>query len=506
MDFVDKVYTAEAVRAIESRCRDASGTCYGLMQKAGQALADRIRQELAGGGRRVVFFCGAGNNGGDGYEAAAILRCRGVETIVCEYRKPKDGTEAARAYALCLDAGIRTVSDLSSLDIAEGDILVDALLGIGVRGEVSQPMLSWISFINRFSGRCFILAVDTPSGLDADSGYCSPDAVRADVTLTLLRPKAGLFTGLAGDYAGRIEFNDLGVEADSADAGCYFRYSYDSPELRRLLPRRKNSCNKSDSGRLLLAGGAPGMPGALKMAAMAALRSGAGLVRVAASARSLPLIFAGTPELMLLPLEEKSPEEIFQAIMWSNALVIGPGLGRTEHSREVYRSFIDAPRPMVVDADALYFLAQDMRRLEHAVVTPHEMEAARLLGCDVEYVRRNRYNVVFRLHELTGAVVVLKGPGTVICDGSSCHVSADGSSALAVGGSGDVLSGIIGALLAFGLSCSDAARVAVAIHGRAGMLASLDGSIGTLPTDLLCNIRKLINAKIHDLQFKEITQ
>lgn len=498
MELFRELYTGPQIRQIEKHYCDEKGQCYELMHRAGLALAGCIEKYADDRNTGILVLCGPGNNGGDGYEMASILLEHGFTGVRCvQYRAPKAGTEADIACRAYIDRGGMILTELDDELPKNTDIFVDALLGIGVSGEVRQPMSDWIGFINRHGRERFVISVDVPSGLNGDTGSCCTDAVHADVTVMLLRPKAGLYTGVACDYTGKLEFNDLGVK-DGYETGCDHQItlcSYDDPEVLCRLPKRRNSSNKNDSGRILLVGGAPSMPGALKMSAMAALRSGAGLVRVAASPESIPLIFTGSPELMLWPMNEEGLSVMENLLSWSHAVVLGPGLGRDEWASGVFESCIDSIVPKVVDADGLYWLSKNMRVLKNAIITPHEMEAARLLQTDIEYVRQNRYNTAVKLHELTGAVVVLKGFGTVIFDGETTFVSTEGNASMAVGGMGDVLAGIIGALMAGGMNCSDAARVGVAVHGRAGIQASGDGFIGTLPTDLLTEIRKLMNFK-----------
>jgi NAD(P)H-hydrate epimerase len=494
MELEKELYTGSQIRNIEKRYCDENGLCCDLMHRAGLALAECVEKKAGDKNAGILVFCGPGNNGGDGYETASVLLGRGYRRIRCvQFKQPRAGTEAAWALQTYLAGGGIILTQLSD-DIADDcDILVDALLGIGTSGEIRQPMLDWIGFINRHSHGRFVISADVPSGLDGDTGACFSDAVRSDLTLMLLRRKAGLYTGVACDYIGRLEFNDLGVKERCSGESLIRCLSYDDPSVAEELPRRRASSNKNDSGRLALIGGAPSMPGALKMSAMAALRSGAGLVRVAASPESIPLIFAGTPEVMLWPLDDAGLADVQKLLQWAHAVVLGPGLGRDERAARIFEACIDTDRPKVVDADGLYWLSKNCRKLINAVITPHEMEAARLLQTDIESVRQNRYNTAVRLYERFGAVVVLKGYGTVIYDGESTLVSAEGNAAMAVGGMGDLLAGIIGSFLAQGMNCSQAARIGVSVHGRAGVQASADGFIGTLPTDLLPGIRQLVN-------------
>ncbi len=490
------LYTTSQVRSFEDRFREPDGLCCGLMGRAGKAVADVIRQRLSSIEDPVLFLCGPGNNGGDGYAAAWELMRSGCTAVRClQYRPPREGTEAAVFLRRYLDAGGTVLQGLADDHVREGEFLVDALLGIGLRDPVREEMGSWIRFLNRHgSGRCRgVLAVDLPSGISADTGEIMGCAVEADTTIMLLKPKLGavLCRGSATD---ELLFDDLDIPGDPAEDRLLPRCSsFGDPRIRALLPVRRRTADKQSSGRVLAVGGAPGMPGAIRMCSLAALRTGAGLVRVASSPDNLEVILRDCPELMFSPVTAGTLDSLDRLASWAGAVVLGPGLGRSELSGKVFAALADLDVPKVVDADALYWLSRSLRALRNAVITPHEGEAARLLGISLDDVRRDRLAAAAALMEKTSAVTVLKGPGTVIMAPVRCRVSLEGCPGMAVGGMGDVLAGITGALLAAGLEPADAAEVAVDLHGRAGILASRAGETGTLPSDLLNFLRSLVN-------------
>ncbi len=486
--------TAQQVREIEAKYREPeTGLCYGLMQKAGESLYRFIEEkiQMSGGNCSVLIVCGAGNNGGDGYEAAARLLENGRNVVCAAYRLPKSGTEAELAYRKYGSVGGRVFSSLAELTLDNYGIIVDGLLGIGLVSEVRSEMSEWISLIN--SSNAYRIAVDIPSGLNSENGLPEGCAVVCDATLTFVMPKIGLMIGEARDYVGELLYDDLDLKCVDS-SGCIEVLSYE--EIADKLPKRKKCGNKITSGRLGLIGGQRTMPGAIRMAAKAALRAGAGLVRVASCGENLPVIASDTPELMLFNLDRSDIQELENFKTWSDAMVIGPGLGRGGWSERIWQSFRNVSRPVVIDADALYFYAMDPDIKKDSVITPHEGEAARLLGTDSMQIRRNRIECIRKLQRLTGGVVVLKGAGTMICNGEKTVLIDNGCEGMSVGGMGDLLSGIIGALLAFGLSPTDAAIIGVAVHGKSGEQEAVRGMIGMLPSDLLEHIRLLMNGVI----------
>jgi hydroxyethylthiazole kinase-like uncharacterized protein yjeF len=335
-----------------------------------------------------------------------------------------------------------------------------------------------------------VLAVDVPSGLDTDTGAAPGDAVRADLTVTFIGAKVGLHTGAGPEHAGAIVLDDLDVPAQVLAGVTPLATSLGAATLRELLPRRARTVHKGQMGHVLLVGGDAGTAGAILLAARAALRAGAGLVSVATRAAHTAALTAAQPEIMCHALED--PRALRALFERATVVGVGPGLGRSDWSAAVWAQALTAPQPLVVDADGLNWLAENPSRRDDWVLTPHPGEAARLLGYRNAEVQRGRLASVRELHERYGGVAVLKGAGTLV-QGRALGLCPHGNPGMASGGTGDVLCGLIAGLLAQGLGPEAAARAGVAAHALAGDRASTRGERGALPSDLLAELRTLLN-------------
>jgi NAD(P)H-hydrate epimerase len=331
--------------------------------------------------------------------------------------------------------------------------------------------------------------------LDADTGWPNGAAVRADATITFLGLKQGLFFGGAADHCGELEFDGLGVSTELA-------WSLGSPPLERLghadlvraLPRRARSAHKGSCGRLLLVGGGPGMPGAIRLAAEAALRVGAGLVYVATHPENVLPVLAGRPEIICRAVG--SAQDLEELIKMADGAVLGPGLGRSAWGRQVWRRVVESALPLVVDADGLNWLASEPLERGRWLLTPHAGEAARLLGTSVEDVQRDRLTAVRALARRYAATVVLKGPHTLVAasdTSQSVRVCDRGNPGMATAGTGDVLAGTLGALYVQSRDFDVAARAGVLLHALAGDAAASAGERGTVAGDLLPHLREWAN-------------
>jgi len=339
-----------------------------------------------------------------------------------------------------------------------------------------------------------VLAVDIPSGLCSDTGRVLGVAVKADLTVTFIGLKRGLFTMAAADHTGAIEFNDLGVPPE-----IYQQVDCDSRRLEleallERLPPRPATAHKGLYGTVLVVGGDYGMAGAAALAAEAALRCGAGLVRVATRPEHVAALVARTPEAM--PLGVRSGQDLAALVESADVLVVGPGLGQSPWSEQLLQVAAASGKPMVLDADGLNLLvaagAVTERRRDNWVLTPHPGEAARLLECTTAQVQADRFDAVRRLQQRYGGVAVLKGNGSLIADDSQLLLSNYGNPGMASGGMGDVLSGVIGSLLAQHLPALEAAGLGVCLHGAAGDSAAEDGQRGLLASDLIPKMRTLL--------------
>jgi NAD(P)H-hydrate epimerase len=341
------------------------------------------------------------------------------------------------------------------------------------------------------------MALDIPSGLDADSGAVRDDAIRAQLTLTFVGYKSGLFLDDGPEHAGVVLLDDLGVVAPALPEFVPLMRRIDEAEIAQALPPRPRSAHKGSSGRVLVIGGAGGMPGAVRLAGLAALRVGAGLVNVAAAPENLGAVTGAHPEIIYLPASGDA--DLTAALQGADAVAVGPGLGTGTWSRRLWSQVLRArPRLAVVDADALNLLAREPEQLPPGwVITPHPGEAGRLLGITTAEVQADRLAAVRALHARYGAISVLKGAGTLLASGSvgapDIHICDRGNPGMATAGMGDVLTGVIAGL---GAQTGDpviAARVGVLVHALAGDSAARGGQRGLLASDVIAELRSWVN-------------
>jgi len=489
------LYTAAQVReldrvAIHERAIDG----YQLMSRAGRVLADCVLRRWPQVSE-VCIVCGAGNNGGDGYVLGRLLRDSGIEVTLLALADPdRLGGDAARAAGDYRAAGGVVSPYTGELPPAAG-LLVDALLGTGLDRPVEGRYRAVIEAMNRHPAP--LLAVDVPSGLNADSGAVLGAAVQAACTVTFIGRKRGLYTAAGVQHAGAIEFSDLAVPADiyqSQPAGVEL---IERPPLERLLAARRRDAHKGDFGHVLVVGGNHGMSGAARLAAQAAAHCGAGLVSVATRAAHAPLLNAGCPELMVHAVERGA--ELAPLLARATVVVAGPGLGRDAWSQQLLGRVLDSERPLVLDADALNLLAQAPLRRDDWILTPHPGEAARLLGQSSAAIQADRFAALQRLVSEFGGSVVLKGAGSLVGDAAGpVRLCARGNPGMASGGMGDVLSGVLGALLAQRLPRFEAACTGVWLHATAADRAAQAGERGLLASDLMPWLRRLVNPQQPD--------
>ncbi len=482
------LYTAAQVRELDRLAIGAGTPGIVLMKRAGSAVFDQVRSRWPACDRLLVF-CGAGNNAGDGYIVAKLALERGyrvtVLSLVDDQRLRGDALTAYREYR---QAG-GECSAFQAQRLPESCVIVDALLGTGLdrTRPVGGAFEQAIAAINTSGSR--VVAVDIPSGLHADSGQVLGRAVKADCTVTFIALKQGLFTGDAAEFCGDIVFDDLAVPADIAAQLQPNAHLVSKPRM----PRRQRNAHKGHYGHVLLVGGDCGFSGAIRLAAEAALRAGAGLVSVATRAAHAQTLNCGRPEIMSHAVENAA--QLAVLLQRANVVVIGPGLGQSTWARSMFAVVIEAALPCVIDADGLNLLAQSPQRRDDWIVTPHPGEAARLLQSTTRDIAADRFAAVCRLQQCYGGVALLKGAGSLIKDEHRLYVSTTGNPGMASGGMGDLLAGVIGALLAQGMEPSAATQLAAYAHGEAADAAVLgDGERGLLASDLLPWIRKLLNS------------
>ncbi len=490
------LYRAEQVRQLDR----IAGQEFGipgirLMLRAGRAAAELLRT-LEVPRKRVLVLCGAGNNGGDGLVLAARLQQRGSRVQVACLKSPAElQGDAALARDYALEQGTPLLS-LAELNPDDQDLLVDALLGTGFQGALRKEYLDAIGQLN--AAHAPVLSLDLPSGLDADTGTVAETAVRARWTMSFGALKCGLFTGVGPEYAGAIYCDALGIPAAALQGLAPVAQRLVPGRTLDLLPPRPRHAHKGDFGHVLVIGGNPGMSGAVLLAGQAALRCGAGLVSVATHPEHAPWLSVHCPELMVHGIA--SGPDIDGLLQRATVLVVGPGLGRNAWAEQMLQQARDAGMPTVWDADALRMLCAMHEGALHegCVLTPHPGEAAALLGMDKEVVQANRFASATELSRRFGAVAVLKGAGTLVCDGERTFVCEPGNPGMATGGMGDVLSGVIGALLAQGCAPLQAACLGVWAHACAGDEAARDGERGLLASDLFAGLRRVLNGPGRD--------
>jgi ADP-dependent NAD(P)H-hydrate dehydratase / NAD(P)H-hydrate epimerase len=477
--------TGEQARAAEARAVATGVALSELMDRAGSSVAAEVTALVPRG--RVVVAAGAGNNGGDGWVAARRLHEAGRDVIVLTAaaadQLPSPAREAVRD---AVEAGVpwRNVDGgAQAAGTLEGaSVVVDALLGIGLHGAPRQPFADLIRAINHVGVP--VVAVDVPSGVDSDTGEAPGAAVNAGVTVTFSAPKVGCILYPGASFTGELVVADIGLDpAFLRSEGA--PESWDVVDYARHLPRPHWNDRKGTRGRVLVVGGSLGLTGAVCLAAGGALRSGAGFVTVAVPRSSLSVVETKltAPVKLGLPADGAGAMSleavgvVLEAASRADAVVLGPGLGRAAQTGEAIRALVERlDIPLLIDADALYALGDDLGavagRTAPTVLTPHAAEAARLLGATPEKVDADRLAAV-RALAVGRATAVLKGPATLIAGGGRIVVNPTGGPGLATLGTGDVLSGIVGALLARGMLALDAAVLGAYLHGAAGDSAAL---------------------------------
>lgn len=487
------LYSARQVRELDRiAIQDCGIPGIKLMKRAGYAVFQQIISRWPGA--PLTVFCGAGNNAGDGYIVAALAAesCLPVEIIQLTAAHKLQG-DALSAYNYAVQAGVSIKPFSDGMGLETG-VVVDALLGTGLNGEVREPFAQAIRLIN--DSGLPIVAVDIPSGLCSDTGTAVGPVIGADVTVTFIGMKQGLFTGEGPQHTGELVFNNLRVPELVYHQVTPECERLDLEELMPLLPKRRRDAHKGDFGHVLVVGGERGFGGAVAMAAEAALRTGTGLVSVATRSEHVSAVLSRCPELMVNAVS--SGQELQPLLERASVVVVGPGLGKTPWSEQLLRQVFMAGKPTVVDADGLNLLAAQTSQTHdsrHWILTPHPGEAARLLGKTVSEVQADRFAAVRELWRKYQCPVLLKGVGSLICcsDKLPVAVCTGGNPGMASGGMGDVLSGIAGALLAQGIDPGQALSLAVGLHAEAADRAAVDGERGMTATDLLGPLRRLVN-------------
>jgi NAD(P)H-hydrate epimerase len=484
------LYSTAQVRALDSHAIHERGIPgYTLMKRAGEAALRylRTRWPMA---HRIVIVCGGGNNGGDGYVLGRFAQAAGLTVTLLAAVPPEQLEGDARLASEDFRNSGGQIHAFSS-ELLKGDVIVDALLGTGLRGGVREDLGRVIEGINS-TGRP-VFALDVPSGLDSDTGAPLGQTVRADCTVTFVGLKTGLFIGDGPEFAGTVFFDDLEIEPPATEAFEPGLERIVDSEILRALPRRPRASHKGNFGRVLIIGSGVGMPGATRLSGEACLRVGAGLVTVAVAPENVAAISAGRPELICLHLT--GANVLADAIEKAEVIAIGPGLGRTPWASEALGAVLATDKPLVVDADALNLIAeQRVPARDNWILTPHPGEAGRLLDISTEQIQADRLAALDRLVDRYGGTVVLKGAGTLVgAKGRIPGLCERGNPGMASAGTGDVLTGAVAGILA---QCRDAwlaARVGVLVHAMAGDAAARTGERGLIASDIARELHNCVN-------------
>ena len=499
-----KIVTAEQMRELDRRTiQEALVPGFELMERAGAGIFEVAQTMAVARDRGVVLVAGKGNNGGDAIVAAEhLLRAGngwGPVTLMLTTAAEELSGDALHHWKKLAPLQPHIVrfdphkKELMAGVLAGCGLIVDGLLGTGARGEPLSPVREAIELIN--AAKRPTLAIDIPSGLDANTGQPTAACVRADATATIGLPKRGLLQQGALDHVGRLSIVDIGIPESYVAAlppGCdYFTLE----DARALLPPRRPSAHKGDFGHLLVVAGSEGFTGAAVLCGQAAMRGGVGLVTLAVPRAVWPVIASQCREVMPKPFDDWSAAALAPWLEKCDAVAVGPGLGQSKATDALVSWLLEnCAKPMVLDADALNVLARDPARLRNArgpvVITPHPGEMSRLAGKSVAEIQSDRWNSATQFAGESQVVVVLKGSRTVVANpAGGISINSTGNPGMASGGVGDVLTGLVGALLAQNISAFDAARLGVWMHGFAGDLAAQEiGEEALIASDVTAHL------------------
>ena len=492
-----QLYSAQQVKSGELACAEITGTSmYQLMEQAGHAVFEAVLTHF-NQVNRIVVLAGRGNNGGDAYVFARLAlqaKCQvSVYSLQPDVPLQGDAEIARKAY---INQG-RSIEDISQVDYQGAELIVDGLLGTGFTGAMREQMAKVIAKVNTVEAP--VIAIDLPSGLNADTGIASEHCVEADYTVTFIAPKVGLMIADGPDYTGCVLFSGLSVGALFAQKYAPQAHIYGLPAQTRIK-RRKRNTNKGRNGHILCIGGGEGMPGAIYLASKAALRSGAGKVSVICHPSNIGTVNTMCPELMVWGYRSEQSDALKQKVHSADVVVLGPGLGQSSWSESlvehVFAVLQTKAKPLVIDADGLNLIAQNaslhqlfLRCHCPSVLTPHPLEAARLLQRTVTEVNQNRIESAVLLAQTTASQIVLKGNHSLVADGQQVSVNLTGNSGMASAGMGDVLTGIVAALLGnkenLQINLNERVKLAVYLHGLAGDFAAKSGEIGIIASDVI---------------------
>ncbi len=509
---ITKVVTAQEMREIDRIAIDEIGIPASvLMNNAGRSIADFIETKFKE--KQISIFCGSGNNGGDGFTAAYYLSNKGFIPVIYLSGKKEQVSETSKTFVnLCEKMNIKIYEidelNLSTIQLPVDGIIIDAILGTGFIGTTKGIPLEFIKIINK-SGNV-IVSIDTPSGLSSNGETPSGDCIKSDYTITIGLPKISLVTYPCKSFCGELIIQDIGfpsiltsdkkLKVSLIDEGLFETITIINSEP---------DIHKGDKGHTLLIGGFTGMEGAVLLSASALFKSGCGLATIATVNRSRDIIAGKIPEAMTISLPEDPDSELLSELFKTKkfkSVIIGPGLGRTIYSERIFKNTLqllnnsDVKR-ILIDGDGLFYLADFLKKEKlpenmEFIITPHFMEASRVLNKDIDFIKNNRLQSCIELAKNTGCITVIKGPASIVSNGDTSFINTTGNNGLATAGSGDVLSGIIGAFMNLNIGAIEAAAAGVYIHGLCAEVYSETQAVSTMSaSDIINNIRKVIKYK-----------
>ena len=494
------LYTSQETKKLDSLAiRSQKVPAFTLMQKASEFSFNILLNNWPNT-KKVFVFCGKGNNAGDGYLISHLAKEMGLESFIIQASPSNKISGASRkAFKLALESKVKRISIAAfKKQSLKDSVIVDALLGIGIKGNVRSNVSKLILEINKKSTNIPVLSVDIPSGICSNTGINLGVHIQADVTATFVGRKRGCFTSTGRTASGNVVFDDLGISSlvkSQIKTNCYL---LDTEKSLLKLKNRKGDAHKGDFGHVLVIGGDKGFGGAAILASKAAVFSGAGLVSLATRSIHVEAALSSCPELMVNGIE--SGQDVEEILAKSTVVVLGPGLGQSAWSEQMLqRTFMEARKrnlPVVLDADGLNLLTKLKLKSgipRKMIITPHPGEAARLVNQEVNKIQEDRFKSVTALEKKFRSVSVLKGSGSLVCykrNGKQrIGVCEAGNPGMAKGGMGDVLAGLIGSFLSQGLSLVEATEVAVDLHSKSADIASLELGMTITPTDVIRNIR-----------------
>ncbi|MCW4015742.1 MAG: NAD(P)H-hydrate dehydratase [Candidatus Bathyarchaeota archaeon] len=487
---VTEIITSPEMRAIETNAEYFGISLLQLMETAGRNVADEIASRFNPKKTRVAIFCGSGGNGGDGFVAARYLTCLGFKVeVILATSASNIAHESAEKNWTALQPlrniiPIMEIKDSSSIPEVKADVVVDALLGIGLTGKLRPPIMQIVEKINQT--QAFRVAVDVPTGINSDTGEVLGNAVKANLTVTFYKPKAGLFK--AKDYTGEVVVKNIGLPQE-------LEHFAGPGDVTLAVKPRSPEAHKGAFGKLLVIGGSKVFSGAPALAAMAALRTGVDIATIAAPEKTATTIASMSPALITVKLKGKhlninNLPAINEQLESTTAVVLGPGLGLHSETKETTKEIIEqiekTGTPLLLDADGLKAFAEFKRKLDcPLVLTPHAREYEILSGMRLPDSLDERAQEVQKTAKKLGATILLKGPVDAISDGVEVKFNFTGNAGMTVGGTGDVLSGIVGGLLAMGTKPFSAAVAGAFINGASGDFVAIEKGYHMLPTDIL---------------------